>query len=76
MLLVSIFLYIFTLTITQFAAAKSLQSCLTLCDPIDCNTPGLPVHPQLPELAQTHAHQVGDAASIEHLCMPGSLLSC
>ena len=30
------------------------QSCPTLCDPMDCSTPGLPVHNQLPELAQTH----------------------
>ena len=37
------------------------QSCLTLCDPVDCSTPGLPVHHQLPELAQTHVHRVGDA---------------
>ena len=33
----------------------------TLCDPMDCSTPGFPVHHQLPELAQTHVHQVGDA---------------
>ena len=37
------------------------QSRLTLCDPMDCNMPGLPVHHQLPELAQTHVHWVGDA---------------
>ena len=36
------------------------QSCQTLCDSMDCSTPGLPVHHQLPELAQTHMHQVGD----------------
>ena len=34
------------------------QSCLTVCDPMDCSTPGLPVHHQLLELAQTHVHQV------------------
>ena len=28
----------------------------TLCDPMDCSTPGLPVHHQLPELTQTHVH--------------------
>ena len=33
----------------------------TLCDPVDCSTPCLPVHHQLPELAQTHIHRVGDA---------------
>ena len=32
------------------------QSCLTLCDPMDCSTPGLPVHYQLPESTQTHVH--------------------
>ena len=37
------------------------QSCLTLCNPIDCSMPGLPVHHQLPELTQTHVHRVGDA---------------
>ena len=33
----------------------------TLCDPMDCSTPGLPVHHQLPEFTQTHVHWVGDA---------------
>ena len=37
------------------------QSCLTLCDPMNHSTPGLPVHHQLPEFTQTHAHRVGDA---------------
>ena len=32
------------------------QSCLTLCDPIDCSTLGLPVHYQLPAFTQTHVH--------------------
>ena len=36
------------------------QSCPTLYGPMDCSTPGFPVHHQLPELAQTHVHQVGD----------------
>ena len=36
------------------------QSCLTLCDPIDCSMPGLPVHHQLLEFTQTHVHRVGD----------------
>ena len=43
------------------AAAKSLQSYPTLCDPMDCSIPGFPVHNQLPELAQTHVHRVSDA---------------
>ena len=37
------------------------QSCQTLCDPMDCSTPGLSVLHHLPELAQTHVHWVGDA---------------
>ena len=37
------------------------QSCLTLCNPMDCSTSGFPVHHQLQELAQTHVHPVGDA---------------
>ena len=37
------------------------QSCPTLCDPMDHSMPGFPVHHQLPELAQTHVHGVGDA---------------
>ena len=38
------------------------QLCLTLCDPMDCSTPGLPVHHQLPEFTQTHVHWVTDAS--------------
>ena len=38
----------------QFSSVT--QSCQTPCDPMDCRTPGLPVHHQLPELAQTHVH--------------------
>ena len=42
------------------------HSCLTLCDPMNCSTPGLPVHHQLPEFTQTHVHQVGDAIQPSH----------
>ena len=44
---------------------KSLSR-VRLCDPMDRSTPGLPVHPQLPGLAQTHVHQVGDAIPPSH----------
>ena len=44
---------------SQFGSV--FQSCLTLCDPMDCSTPGLPVHHQLPKFTQTHVHWVGDA---------------
>ena len=43
------------------------QSCLTLCNPMDCSTPGFPVHHQLPEFTQTHVHRVGDAIQPSHL---------
>ena len=42
------------------------QSCPTLCDSMDCSTPGLPVHHQLPELVQTHVHWVSDAIQPSH----------
>ena len=42
------------------------QSCLTLCDPMECSTPGLPVHHQLPEFTETHVHGVGDAIQPSH----------
>ena len=42
------------------------QSCLTLCDPMDCRKPGFPVHHQLPDLAQTHVHRVSDAIQLSH----------
>ena len=42
------------------------QSCPTLCDPINCSTPGFPVHHQLPESTQTHVHRVGDAIQPYH----------
>ena len=43
-----------------------VQLCPTLCDPMDCSTPGFPLHHQLPELAQTHVHPVGDAIQLSH----------
>ena len=42
------------------------QSCLTLCDPMNCGTPGLPVHHQLPKFTQIHVHRVGDAIQPSH----------
>ena len=39
---------------------------MTLCNPLDCSTPGFPVHHQLPDLAQTHVHRVGDAIQPSH----------
>ena len=45
--------------IISFSAVSSVTQ--TLCDPINCSTPGFPVRHQLPELAQTHVHQISDA---------------
>ena len=42
------------------------QSCPTLCDPMNCSMPGLPVHHQLPEFTETHIHQVNDAIQPSH----------
>ena len=49
---------------TQFSSVA--QSCLILCDPMNCRTPGLPVHHQLPEFTHTHVHQVSDAVQPSH----------
>ena len=48
----------------QFSSVT--QSCPTICNPMDCSMPGFPVHHQLPELAQTHAHWVGDVIQSYH----------
>ena len=50
--------------LSQFSSVA--QSCPTLCDPMNCSTPGLPVHHQLPEFTQTHVHQVSDAIQPSH----------
>ena len=51
----------------QFSQFTSVtQSCLTLCDPINLSTSGLPVHHQLPEFTQTHFHRVSDAIQPSH----------
>ena len=42
------------------------QLCLTLCDPMNCSTPGLPVHHQLLEFTETHVHRVSDAIQPSH----------
>ena len=50
------------LLVIQFSSVS--QSCLTLCDPMDCSMPGFPVHHQVLELAQTHVHQVSNAIQL------------
>ena len=59
------FLYVILFFISvQFSSAA--QSCPTHCDPMNCRTPGLPVHHQLPEFTQTHVHWVSDAIQPPH----------
>jgi len=58
------------------------QSCSTFCDPMNCNTPGLPIHHQLPEFTQIHVHRVSDTilslrhTSIESLIPSSHLILC
>ena len=55
----------------QFSSVT--QSCPALCDPMDCSMPGLPVHHQLLEFTQTHAHRVSDAIQPSHSLSSPSL---
>ena len=54
----------------QFSSVAQL--CPTLCDPMDCSTPGHPAHHQLPNFIQTHVHWVRDAKQPSHLLSPTS----
>ena len=58
---------------SQRKISSVAQSCLTLCDPMNRSTPGLPVHHQRPEFTQTHVHRVSDAIHLI-LCHPLLLL--
>ena len=64
------FLTIFAILLLYFSSVA--QSCLTLCDPMDCSMPGFPVHHQLPEFAQTHVYQVGGCHPSHPLLFPSS----
>ena len=59
---------IFRVLISQFSSVA--QSCLTLCHPMNCSTPGLPVHHQLLEFTQIHVHQSVMPSSHLILCRP------
>ena len=62
--ILSIILLMCEMSAVQFSSV--IQLCPTLCNPMDCSTPGFPVHHQLPEPIQTHVHQVGDAIQPSH----------
>ena len=59
-------------TYSQFSGIQFTQSCVTLCDPMDCSTPGSLVLHYLPESAQTHIHWVDDAIQPSHPLLPPS----
>ena len=50
----------------RIQSSSVAQACLTLCDPVNCSLPGLPVHHQFPEFTQTHIPRVGDAIQPSH----------
>ena len=52
--------------LTILSISSVAQSCPTLCDPMNCSMPGLPVHHQFPEPTQTHVHWVSDAIQPSH----------
>ena len=60
----SILLTCYNHDLLQFCSV--VQSCPTLCDPMDYSTPGFPVHHQLPEITKTHIHRVCDAIQPSH----------
>ena len=58
----------------SFQFSSAAKSCLTLCNPVNHSTPGLPVHHQLPDSTQTHVHRVGDAIQPSHPLSSHSLV--
>ena len=54
------------MSISSVQFSSVAQSCPTLCDPMNCSTPGLPVHHQLLEFTQTHVHWVSDTIQPSH----------
>ena len=62
----------FTLRVFSMWTFVVPKSWFTLCNPMDCSTPGFPVLYCLPEFAQTHVHWVGDAIQPSHLLLPSS----
>ena len=64
-----------SVVVSGFQFSSVAESCPTLGDPMDCSTPGFPVHHQLLDLAQTHVHRVGDAIQPSHLLLSPSAFS-
>ena len=72
-LTMTVYQNLFSGVFSQFNSVA--QSCLTLCNPMDCSTPGLPIHHQLLEFTQTHVHWVSDATQLSHPLSSPSLLA-
>ena len=70
-IMISWVIYMHVFTSVQFS--RSVMS--NICNPMECSMPGFPVHHQLPELAETHVHQVSDAIQPSHLLSSPSLLA-
>ena len=77
-LLIMIYMYIYIRVgiymYTYVYISSVAQSCPTLCDPMNCSMPGLPVHHQLQDFTQTHVHWVSDPSNYLILCHPLLLL--
>ena len=67
-------MFLFFLLHSVFSSVAQLYP--ILCDPMDCSMPGFPLHYQLPDIAQTHAHQVSDSIQPSHLLSSPSPPSC
>ena len=63
---VCIYIYMYIINYGNWLTRSVTRWCPTLCDPMDCSTPDLPVHHQLSELAQIHVHRVSDAIQPSH----------
>ena len=66
---------VFYFILSNLSSVQSLSH-VRLCDPMNCSMQGLPVHHQLPELAQTHVHQVHDAIQPSHPLLSPSPPTC
>ena len=65
-MLLTYLLRLLEIFVNYLSFSSVTQSCPTLCDSMNCSSPGLPVHYQLPEFTQTHVHRVGDAVQPSH----------
>ena len=70
---VSLMPHVSVLRSSTVSCCSVTKSCLTFCNPMDCSTPGFPVHHYLPEFAQTHVHWISDSIQPSHpLSLPSS----